>query len=697
MVKNYAYLETSTLTLKFDLLNGSLVSLYSKVSDWHIFNREHLALSWRFMLPLEEQGKRNNNAWGHLQATKPTCEYDDKRVIFHWPQIESECGGVHKIAVTTECVIEHDQAVFKMHIDNQDTVFVENVYYPYLGDLHRPMDAERFVMYRYAYAFRFEEFELWPTFRNDVGTHSVDYPTLTIAGASNPPMQPYTLLADNNGNGLYMGVTQRRIEPITWHAEAIPGWRNSNDFRLFSEDHAEGYDVYTRFCAGHMPYVEPGTKQDLLPFAFEGYKGDWDVGTGCYTRISKQWNKLPSMPEWAKHPHSWFQIHINSPEDELRIKFKDLPKVGADCKKNGVDVIQLVGWNEGGQDRGNPSHTPDPRLGTFEELKQAIKEIREMGIKLILFAKFTWADESHPEFKEVYEPLAIKNPYGDYYNYRGYQYMTISQMADVNTRRLIPMCFHSDKFTEICKEEFQKCIDLGADGILYDENQHHANTLCCFDTSHGHRYGISTYSADERLIDEFREMVKGTDFMIAGETSYDFMMNYYDVSYGRTWGRDHIPSARMQRPEANIMTAVIGFNDRSMLNQCLMNRYIISYEPFNFKGMLSDYPSTVAYGMKMDKLRTDLRDYFWDGRFQNRIGGKVVADGEKHVHYAVFKSVDDKLGMVICNYDEEKSITVIPTLCNGDKLTQYRLVDEECLVPFNGSFVIPPMSAAAVI
>ena len=108
------------------------------------------------------------------------------------------------------------------------------------------------------------------------------------------------------------------------------------------------------------------------------------------------------------------------------MQFKDLPKVGAEGKKCRVEAIQLVGWNKGGQDRGNPSHDPDPRLDTFEELKQAIKEIREMGIKLILFAKFNWAEQSIEEFKDIYEPLAIKDPYQNYYVHKGYQYMTLS-------------------------------------------------------------------------------------------------------------------------------------------------------------------------------------------------------------------------------------------------------------------------------
>ena len=263
------------------------------------------------------------------------------------------------------------------------------------------------------------------------------------------------------------------------------------------------------------------------------------------------------------------------------------------------------------------------------------------------------------------------------------------------------MCFHSDEYIKICKQEFQKCIDLGADGILYDENHHHAHTLCCFDISHGHRYGVSTYAADERLIDEFRVMLKeqagDREFLIAGETSYDFQMNYYDVSYGRTWGRGHIPVSRMMRPNANIMTAVIGFNDRSMINQCLLNRYIISYEPFNFKGLLSDYPATVKYGNMMDKLRTDLRGYFWDGIFQNKVGGIVMANGDEHPYYTVYKNADDMLGMIICNYEEEKSITVCPTLANGQELSKYRLVDDDGLTAFSGSFIIPPMSAAAII
>lgn len=323
---------------------------------------------------------------------------------------------------------------------------------------------------------------------------------------------------------------------------------------------------------------------------------------------------------------------------------------------------------------------------------------QKMGVKVILFAKFTWADQTHKDFKKIYEHHAIKNPFSDYFVYKGYQYMTLTQLTNINTRRLIPMCFGSKGYRELCNQEFTKCVDLGADGILFDESHHHSPGLCCFDTSHEHRYGASSYTWDRELVKGFREIIGDKEFMIAGEALYDFEHDCYDLSYARTWGRDHKATARMMRPNCNIMTAVTGFYDRGMINQCLLNRYIISYEPYNFKGMLSDFPETVAYGNKMDKLRTDLRDYFWDGTFVDTIGGKVtLSDGTPLSSYAVYKANDSREGMIICNYDDYNPITVCPQLENGQKLTSYRLVDDDHLTEFENTITIPPASAAAVI
>jgi hypothetical protein len=347
-----------------------------------------------------------------------------------------------------------------MKIYKNDFVFVENVYYPYLGDIRRPKDCKKLALMRSGYC-EMNEYSLYPTFPNIRGYYGDDFPAILPGSITTPPLHPFALIEDNNGNGLYIGVTERRIEATTLMAELHPGYLEAMTNRVPDDDTIGKWDVFTHFSPVHFPYIVPGSSFETLPFGLEAYKGNWNTGIGCYTRISKSWNKLPDdIPEWARNPHSWLQIQVNSPEDELRIRYTDLPKVGEDCVKYGIKAIQLVGWNNGGQDRGNPYHDPDPRLGTFEELKEAIAKIHAMGVKVVLFSKFVWADRSLEDFKKEFEPLAIKDPYGDSYVYGGYQYNTATQLMDINMRCLIPMCFASGSLKRSWISAPQECYSM---------------------------------------------------------------------------------------------------------------------------------------------------------------------------------------------------------------------------------------------
>jgi len=692
-----AVLETQDLRLTFDDM-GSLIEVYSKPSDWYLLNRAHLGLSFRMMLPLE--GRRNNNVWGHKQKKPPSCRSSKDSVEFTWDTVESEYGGVHNIKVRSLCEIVGGRAIFRMNIDNGDSVMVENVYYPYFGDMHRPAGCTNYNFMAGDFG-NLEHYSLFPTFPNMRGYYGVETPVIIPMAIryGTPPMHPIGIFADNSDNGFYISVAENRMECLNWQIELHPGYENSADQRVPEADTIDGKDVSIRFGVTHIPYIAPGQTFDVLPFGIQAYCGNWNVAVQKHLQVSKQWTVLPSdLPEWAKEPHSWLQLHINSPEDELRVRYKDLPKYAEECARLGVKAIQLVGWNNGGQDRGNPYHDTDPRLGTWQELYDAIKEIQQMGVKVILFAKFTWADRSNEDFKSRWEPLAIKDPYGEYYLFEGYKYFTATQLNDINTRRLIPMCFACEEYIDICIEEFQKCVDLGADGILYDESQHHKPAMACFDPSHGHRYGEPMYAHDRKLIDRFREALNGKEFMLAGEAAYDDQMDYYHSTYVRTWQKNHYPIIRALRPKtAQIMTAVNGFNDRVMINRCLRDMYIISYEPYNFKGMLSDFPLTVDYGQKMEKLRTNLREYFWDGTYNGNLGASVTADGKLHDNYSVFKTDSGKTGLIICNDSADEAITVTPTLEDGGKLSFYCLIEQPERKPLTGPVTIPPLCAAAVI
>jgi len=691
-------LQNDSLRLEFSRQTGALVGLTAVATGWEILNRPHLGLSFRLLVPLSEE-RRNNPVHGEQQPLT-ALETASDRAIFVWDGVTSQVGGRLDIKLTLTVTLSARQAVYAMTIENRSAHVVENVYLPYLGDVQHPLDEEWFKTFLYNYATA-SEWSLWPTYQNLRGYYGVDYPTQFAPWSPGvgAPMAPYILLRGAR-QGLYAGVHAPSSELVAWHTELRPGYGSSIDARVPEQMAISGKDVATRFAAVHVPYIQPGETRALTPIALEAYQGGWQQGVDIYKRWRATWFQAPRIPEWAKEPHAWQQIHINSPEDELRIPFKELPAIGAECARHGVKAIQLVGWNDGGQDQGNPSHDPDPRLGTWDELKQAIAAIQAMGVKLILFSKFTWADRATEWFRRELVKQAIKDPYGDYYHYQGYQYQTATQLLDINTKRLIPMCFLSEEYLRICDAEFRKTVELGADGILFDECLHHSPALLCFDTSHGHRPGAPVYANDRKLIANFHRISDpvNPDFLFAGEACYDWELEAYHLSYHRSENKEHIPLSRYMAPDAPLMTAVTGFNDRNMINQCLLYRYIISYEPYNFKGHLDDFPLTVAYGRQMDALRTELREYFWDGEFRHEVGARVTAAGQPHHPYAVFAHRDTgQLAVAIANYDEKEAITVQVTLDDGGVLQRYRLVDDPTWRPAAAGVHIPPCSAAVVL
>lgn len=696
---NIITLENDALRLEFSRESGALVGFTDKQSAWEVLNRRHLGLSFQLLIPLP--GRRNNPVYGEKQQVSTVDVAEDQgSVTFGWDSVNSAFAGEHAIRVVMNVTLSGPQATFALSIDNQSEFVVETAHCPYFGDVQPPPAADWFEAFHYGYATA-EQRQLYPTFENTLGYYGFDYPVQygPDSWRSGAPAVPYVLLRSAD-QGLYAGVSEPSAELVAWHNELRPGYDSAIDSRVPDSPSISGLDVASRFAAIHLPYIQPGESRRLTPIALQTFQGGWQHGVDVYRSWRDSWMKTPELPEWARHPHAWWQLHINSPEDELRISFSELGKIGEEAARHGVQAIQLVGWNDGGQDQGNPSHNPDPRLGTFDELKRAIAHIQSCGVKLILFAKFTWADRATDWFREDLHRLAIKDPYGDYYHYNGYQYNTATQALNINTKRLIPMCFGSDEYMQVSAKEFQKLLDLGADGMLYDENQHHTPTLLCFDTSHGHRSAFPVYSKDNIFQQNLEKLSKpvNPEFLFAGEGIYDWQFEVYHLSYHRSWDKQHVPLSRYMLPHMPLMTAISGFNDRNMINQSLLYRYIMSYEPYNFKGHLDDFPLTMDYGKRMDALRDELRDYFWDGEFRDKVGAAVSAeDGSPHHPYAVFISKTDQLpGVAIANY-EDAAINVTIQLDSDHQLGRYRLVDDETWHPLQGRIGIPPRSAVVVV
>lgn len=694
-------IENTDLQLGFNPLNGALCHFCVKKTGWEILKRDHLGLSYKLLIPKKE--KRNNIVLGeHQKLDLIEVSPDNRQIQMVWKEQVSCDGDKYLIRINIVVELADHQAVFKLSIDNQSDSIIENVFFPYLGDLQQPENSKWFKTFS-QHLNGAQERGIWPTFDNMRGYFSIDHPTQLhpayIDGVTMWGPIPHFILLRGEKEGLYCGVGSPTDELVTWHLELHPGYDSMMTSKVPQLPAIGEKEIYTKFAAVHIPYVMPNETRELTPIRMAAFQGGWQQGADVYRRWRQTWMVRPPLPSWVKDPHSWQELQVNSPEGEYRTSYSDLEEIGAECAKNGVSAIQLVGWNIGGQDGNIPFHEPDPYLGGEEEFKRAIRRIHDFGVKVILFTKFTWADRLNPEFQKI-GSSTIKDPYGDTYQFEGYQYHTITQLLDINTRRLIPMCFLDEKYLNFCEDQFRYLLSLGIDGILVDCCLEHTPALLCFDPNHGHRYGAFVFANDREIIHRFTKIGLETnrEILFSGEAPYDWEFEAYHMGYIRSYRKDHIPLMRYLLPNVPIMTAVTGFNDRHMINQALLYRYAISYEPYNFKGRLSDFPLTVHYGQLMDALRNELRDYFWDGEFQHEIGATVMVNQQPHHPYAVYRNRENgQYAVAIANYDDENEISVQVRLTDGSTLSKYRLVDDSEWKVVSEKLNIPPRCAAVVI
>ena len=147
-----------------------------------------------------------------------------------------------------------------------------------------------------------------------------------------------------------------------------------------------------------FPYLKHGTFKSG-PVALQLHPGDWHKGSELYRAWFDQHFQVKRPPTWLRKEMAWQSIIISNCEDVTVWKFKDLPRLAADAKIYGVTTFEILGWDIGGIDRGYPQYRPDPRLGTQEEFRQALAEVRKIGVHPLIFANIQEADTATPLFK----------------------------------------------------------------------------------------------------------------------------------------------------------------------------------------------------------------------------------------------------------------------------------------------------------
>jgi hypothetical protein len=687
-------LENESVKVEFDKKYGRLIYLEFKKTGWTIQKRESLAQSFKLFVPTEDRLDNAIDGSGHQLHTFSKI---NNTITLTWKKLTSLVHTNSDIEFTGTIELTQNGLIFNATVSNRSNLNIEAVYWPYLGDMQLPNKTDATDWLKFEYSGDLNKTNISPNFNSQKGYWGVDYPTQV----HNTHYSHFGLLQTKD-QGIYFGYpeTTERMK-MNYSIVLKPGYENAyntwmTDGKVPPFNTIDGQQVHYEFYGTHFPYVGKDQTVGLGAIELYPYSGDWHKGADFYKSWRTTWKNNLHLPDWANEVHSWRQIQINSAEDRPVFKYKELPKYCEECVKYKVRAIQLTGWTKGGQDRANPSHDIDPLLGTHEDLKSAIRTCENMGVKIILFNKYTWADESQDWFKNELVNFAVTDPYGNYYKHGGYQYQTPMQLADINTRRFVPMCTLSKEWRNIAVQEFKKSLALGASGMLFDENQHHGGAVYCFDASHGHEIPANIFYGDKFLQDDFWEAIKkgNPSYLLVGESNRDLQFQSYHMTYFRVY-QGYVPMHRYVAPKEKMQMVVGAHNDRAFINMALKNNFILSYEPKNFKGKLSEIPRTMDYGNKMDALRNTYKDYLWNGLFMDDQGAVVTLNGQKYDQYAVFLNEENnKKAIVLLNNDANNEITLA---FETSKEFMSVTVDDPQERVFEGTITLAPASASVLI
>ena len=669
--------DNGSMNAALDLEDGRLIGLGSNVTGWSVISdaRSGCSLEMVFKFP---DGKRKGVDASSLK--NPKVKVKGNAVTFVWDRLT--VGG-KKINVTFEGSVEMtpDGLIYAGKVKNGTDAVIEQLTWPFIGEVTIPDDTGR-MLFQYMNYTKFSTDELYP---REAGV-----------GWSNLPEHAFTLV-HNGKEGLYLSSMDNEFEEyIRCQYEVIPTFRYASYIgqSLSKAGNGERKLMKPRIKAARMLYLQPKSSCVLVPFTFTTYKGDWHKGVDIYKKWRATWFEEVPRAEWTSKVNSWQQIQINGTGGRINFRFSDLYSYIDECVKYGVDAIQLTGWTKGGQDSGLPSHDPDPRLGTPEELKNAISYAESKGIKILLFTKFPWVDLT-TEYHDEYLPYLVINEARDTCIHPGYNYYTYTQLEGVSTHRFGIFCDMDARLREKICREFQKVLDLGAPGMVFDENQHHAGAMMCFSPNHGHKVPGFNYQGALHLVRDFYDMCKrqNPDFLMVGEGCYDIQSQYYST-YTRA-DYNHEPVLRYLDSDIPIACAVIDHYDLNHVNMCAALRYSISYEVRNFKGRLSEFPRVVEYGRKVDELRERYSDFLWNGEFLDTQGAAVTGNNIRHTVFVDRKT--GKKAVVVYNVDVNNANMASVSLEGSSSTLVYATPENPQASAFGGSVELGPQSMAVVM
>ena len=425
-----------------------------------------------------------------------------------------------------------------------------------------------------------------------------------------------------------------------------------------------------------FPYLRHGTFV-CGPVALQVHPGDWHEGSALYRAWFDRHFQVKRPPSWLRREMAWQSVIISNSEDVAVWKFKDLPRLAADAKKYGVTTFEILGWDIGGIDRGYPQYRPDPRLGTPEDFRRALADMKALGVHPLIFANVQFADTATPLFREKLLRYAFHGRWAQDLPLMGWGEGTMSARLGLTNSNMTLVSPAHPEFRKLLLDQFVQLVKDGADGFQLDKTN--VVGFLDFNPELPTSPDKSFTQALLTMLDDVGRRCRAVnpEFALASEIIWDRSFPWVDVSYIRMGDIDMTsPALRYTFPEWTSTICAESPGDFNVMNNGMRYGLVWAIQPRHYNDSM-DEPLTrplSRYVRELIRIRTKHKDLLFHGRFRDTRGAEVKAG--PNVRYSVFEGMGKPgKAFVVVNFGNEEAAAEV-SWPGGDGR------DVEILMPF---------------
>lgn len=475
----------------------------------------------------------------------------------------------------------------------------------------------------------------------------------------------------NAREGLYIGSEDTTRQALCLHAE--------RDTKL----------NVLRFGVIRYPMLEAGETFDGQAIDCFPHMGDWHAGARYYRAFMDTQGGFvpPKRPDWCRDMTGWLRVILKQHHCELNWDYGDIPALYDETAAAGFDTLYLLGWEKGGFARMWPDYVPDERMGGEAKLREGIDYVHSKGGRVLMFLSYALVDHhSHFYLHEGGDSVPIKSiwgediPFSETYCGEG-TYRKIGNPA-------MPMylaCPGAPLWQEKMKWAAKQCLDLGADGVLYDIGGWFP--YFCYAEGHTHKKPSHSHESKAANYRGLREYVKsfGEDKIILMEHNVDLYGQSMDIAHGANSQPDarlldpvaaeDLSRAREDRrltemyrytfPELMTTNRECGEDEdhyRAMAGYSFLLGLRFDMTIYRCCGSLKDLPAYTAYLKELNALYHRYEKHLLRGRFVDTDG--FTADNP-YVYVKGWRAEDGTMAVTLWNPTAHERVVHITSEATG--------------------------------